>query len=211
MNEAEVKLAQVDAVIESGKACLKQYTIKSNVIQAQKCFSEAYSLCLNILGKDHIRHIEILSLLAASHKYHIGLRTTSKDVIGLLEEMKRIQLLNYDPSNPELIETYKRLATSYAQSKKYESALKHYFLALDIQSEGPDNFDNGVAHTLERIGDIYNIMVNTKKAREFYIKALQLSELISDDFGPVHAGLQLKISRVTPIISSSPISYSLSC
>jgi len=207
MNNAEIKLTPLNASIERGKMHLKAYSIKGNVIQAQKCFSEAYRLCLNNFGKDDARNIEILSLLAAAHKFHIGLHSTSKDVIGLLEEMKRLQLLNYGPINPDLIDTYKRLATSYAQSKKYELAIENYFQALGVQSEVLGEFDRRIAHTLERIGDVYNNLVNTQKAKSFYEKALHMTEMVGGDIEPVIAALKLKISRVTPIIPNKIMSF----
>jgi len=204
MSKTQTTLTRINALIETGKSHLKAYTHKANVIQAQKCFSFAYILCSKNLGKDDVTNIEILSLLAAAHNYHIGLDYSSKDVIALLEEMKRIQFLNYDEAHLDLVETYKRLATSYAKSKKYEPALDNYFQALDIQTKPFYKDDLNTAHTLERIGDVYNNLVNTKKAKEFYIKALDMVKLAGGDTdvytGPEINILNQKISRVTPII-----------
>lgn len=207
MTETETTLTNVQALIETGKAHLKEYNFKANVIHAQKCFSLAYSLCTQNLGKDAIINIDILGLLAAAHNYHIGLSTPSEEVIALLEEMKRIQLLNYESTHPDLIKTYKRLATSYSQSKKYKLALENYFQALENQSVDQDEYDKDMAHTLERIGDVYNNLVKTKKAREYYVRALEMNEQASGDNQAVLASLQSKIARVTPIIPSSASSY----
>ena len=67
MTNAASEISSLNEFIEDGKTHLKDYTVKGNVIHAQKCFSEAYTLCSNISGKDDIRNIEILSLLSISH------------------------------------------------------------------------------------------------------------------------------------------------
>ena len=86
-------------------------------------------------------------------------------------------------------------------------ALENYFQALENQSVDQDEYDKDMAHTLERIGDVYNNLVKTKKAREYYVRALEMNEQANGDNEAVLASLQSKIARVTPIIPSSASSY----
>ena len=97
-----------------------------------------------------------------------------------------------------MIETYKRLATSYAQSRNYDCALENYFQALKIQSLGGD--DKGTAQTLERVGDVYKNLVNKKKANEFYLKAIRIYELLDAQESAELSKLKLKHLYVTQII-----------
>jgi len=203
MSENLTVSTRIDEFIERGKAYLKQYTERANIIKAQKCFSEAYALCSTHFGKDDVKNIEILSLLSASHNYHIGLQSSSIEVTGLLEEMKRIQLLNNVSISPDLIETCKRLATSYAQSKKFEMALENYIQVLDMQCKSRSDDYADIAHTLERIGDVYRHLEKSKKAHMFYLKAYDLYKTAGGETGNTILKLEHKISRVTPMVISN--------
>ena len=197
MSESDLILNRLNELIASGKLYLKKYNASENVIKAQKYFSEAYETCVNSFGKDHTKNIEILSLLSISHNFHIGLKSSSIEVTGLLEEMKRIQLLDDNTIDADLIESNQRLATSYAQAKKYDRALENYFQALEIQSKAQEKNDVNMAHILERIGDVYRNLDNIEKAKAFYLKVLDVISRLDGDNSQITSKLKKKILRVT--------------
>lgn len=71
-----------------------------------------------------------------------------------------------------LAENYEMLGVTYIVNGQYQLASENYFKALLIREKLPNK--SKIGFTYRKVGDAYSLLLETKKAHEFYLKAYQL-------------------------------------
>ncbi|MFC1849539.1 tetratricopeptide repeat protein [candidate division CSSED10-310 bacterium] len=142
-------------------------------------YGKAMTICLNLMGKDHLE-------IAKIHD-HLG------DVFEILADYDKA-LENYikafeikqnslsDPLNPEFALSYEKLGCTYDSSGSYQKALENLKKALTIRKRihGPEH--PHIVPLLNSIAEVYLNMIQFEMADQYLNKALQIKEDQPDEY-----------------------------